>query len=106
MAGRLALALDMPDPAIERKQAIVVVNPASRNRRNHWIQGPLHEDPERWLEAAESRPGSWWLHWSTWLAQHGGIKVPARTRLGGERGTEIEPAPGRYVKENPDRTAR
>lgn len=83
-----------------------VVNPASRNRRNHWIQGQLHEDPERWLEAAESRPGSWWLHWSTWLAQHGGIKVPARTRLGGERGTEIEPAPGRYVKENPDRTAR
>ena len=76
-----------------------VVNPASRNRRNYWIGGALNDDPERWLQAAESRPGSWWPHWSAWLAQHGGTDVPARTRLGGERGKEIEPAPGRYVKE-------
>jgi polyhydroxyalkanoate synthase subunit PhaC len=78
-----------------------VVNPASRNRRNYWIGGALHDDPERWLEAAQSRPGSWWPHWSAWLAQHGGTYVAARTRLGGKRGKEIEPAPGRYVKEKP-----
>jgi polyhydroxyalkanoate synthase len=78
-----------------------VVNPASRNRRNYWIDGAWGEDPERWLEAAESRPGSWWRHWSAWLAQHGGIEVPSRTRLGGAAGKEIEPAPGRYVKEKP-----
>jgi polyhydroxyalkanoate synthase len=63
------------------------------------LSGLPGDNPDRWLETAESRPGSWWSHWSGWLAQHGGEKVPARSRLGGDRCTEIEPAPGRYVKE-------
>ena len=76
-----------------------VVNPASRNKRNYWINDALPQDPEHWLESATSHPGSWWADWSRWLAKHAGKRVPARSRLGGDRYNEIEPAPGRYVKE-------
>lgn len=76
-----------------------VINPASRNRRNYWVGGKLTKDAERWLQAARSQPGSWWTHWSAWLAQHGGQQVPARTVLGNSTYPEIEPAPGRYVRE-------
>ena len=76
-----------------------VINPASRNRRNYWLGGKPAKDPERWLKAAKSQPGSWWTHWSAWLSEHGGERVPARTSLGSAEHPEIEPAPGRYVKE-------
>lgn len=79
-----------------------VINPAARNRRNYWVSGDLPADPGQWLAAAAARPGSWWNHWSAWLASHGGGWVPARTMLGGDRHLEIEPAPGRYVRERVD----
>lgn len=78
-----------------------VINPAKRNRRNYWTGGKLVKDPERWLEKAESHPGSWWTHWSAWLARHGGARKSAPGRLGNGEYGEIEPAPGRYVKEKP-----
>ena len=53
----------------------------------------------RWLAAAASHPGSWWRHWSGWLAQFGDARVAARETLGRDAYREIEPAPGRYVKE-------
>lgn len=74
-----------------------VINPVSRNRRNYWLNSGFGGDPEQWLAQAESHPGSWWAHWSAWLARHGGRRVAARTALGGGRYAEIEPAPGRYV---------
>lgn len=76
-----------------------VVNPASRNRRNYWLNDELGADPEQWLAHAVSHPGSWWTHWSAWLAQHGGGRIAARDTLGGGHYPEIEPAPGRYVRE-------
>jgi polyhydroxyalkanoate synthase len=76
-----------------------VINPASRNRRHYWLGGKLTKDPDAWLQAAQSQPGSWWTHWSAWLAPRGGERVPARNLLGNETYPEIEPAPGRYVKE-------
>ncbi len=76
-----------------------VINPASRNRRNYWLDGKLVKDPERWLKAAQSHPGSWWTHWSAWLEQHAGERVAAPAAPGNAAYREIEPAPGRYVKE-------
>lgn len=76
-----------------------VINPASKNRRNYWLNPNLEEDPEHWLAAATPQPGSWWQHWANWLAGFGGAQVPARAGLGGGIRQEIEPAPGRYVKE-------
>jgi polyhydroxyalkanoate synthase len=76
-----------------------VINPASRDKRNYWTSGPAGADPDTWLAGATSHAGSWWKHWSAWLASHGGAQVAARAKLGGTRYTEIEAAPGRYVRE-------
>jgi polyhydroxyalkanoate synthase len=75
-----------------------VVNPAAGGRRNHWVGGERDGDAERWLASAESRPGSWWPHWSAWLAPRAGPRIPARPDLGSARYPVIEPAPGRYVR--------
>jgi polyhydroxyalkanoate synthase len=76
-----------------------VINPVSKNRRNFWLNPEREEDPEKWLAAATPQPGSWWRHWAGWLAPFGGVQVAARGQLGGKGYREIEPAPGRYVKE-------
>jgi polyhydroxyalkanoate synthase subunit PhaC len=75
------------------------INPASRNKRSFWIDGKLGEQAEQWLEFAREVPGSWWNDWSVWLQHHAGPLTPARAQLGGPRFSEIEAAPGRYVKE-------
>jgi polyhydroxyalkanoate synthase len=77
-----------------------VINPASKDRRSYWLNDHFGGDPEGWLSAAVPHPGSWWTHWSAWLETYGGGKVPARNNLGGGHYNEIEPAPGRYVREN------
>jgi polyhydroxyalkanoate synthase len=76
-----------------------VVNPPSKNRRNYWLNPDLPPNPDDWLAGAREHPGSWWSRWSGWLAGHGGASVPARATLGNARYPEIEPAPGRYVKQ-------
>ncbi len=75
-----------------------IVNPASKKKRSHWIDGKLAADPEEWLAAAKEEPGSWWRDWSSWLEAFGGGRVKARTRPGNTKFNPIEPAPGRYVK--------
>jgi polyhydroxyalkanoate synthase subunit PhaC len=76
-----------------------VINPASKNRRNFWLNAGLEQDGERWLATAAPVPGSWWKHWADWLGQYSGPEVEARSTPGGTACREIEPAPGRYVKE-------
>ncbi len=76
-----------------------VINPATKNRRHYWLNPEPEEDSERWLAGAVTHPGSWWPHWSAWLAGFGGRRVAARSALGGAEYREIEPAPGRYVRE-------
>ena len=78
-----------------------VINSARRNRRNYWTGGKLQKNPERWLESATSHPGRWWTHWSAWLARQAGARIPAPARTGNDEYRDIEPAPGRYVKEKP-----
>ena len=76
-----------------------VINPPAKKKRNFWTNETHDPDPERWLESAQSAPGSWWLAWSDWLAEHAGGEVPARKTLGNRKYKRIEAAPGRYVKE-------
>ena len=75
-----------------------VINPPAKGKRNHWV-GKLQPDPQRWLEGAQSVPGSWWPAWMAWLSDHGGVKVASPKKLGSREHPVIEPAPGRYVKE-------
>jgi polyhydroxyalkanoate synthase len=74
-----------------------VINPASKNRRNFWINGEQGQGSDHWLETAERVEGSWWPHWAEWLKRRAGKKVPAPETAGNDTYKEIEPAPGRYV---------
>ncbi|HUF20404.1 MAG TPA: class I poly(R)-hydroxyalkanoic acid synthase [Burkholderiales bacterium] len=76
-----------------------VVNPASLNRREFHTGGGPVRDPEQWLATAQRHPGSWWGHWSAWLAARSGEKKPSPSGSGSRKYPPIEPAPGRYVKE-------
>ena len=75
-----------------------VINPPAKKKRNYWVEGKAGPNAQRWLETAQSVPGSWWPAWSEWLAQHAGDELPARVKLGNRKHHAIEPAPGRYVK--------
>lgn len=79
-----------------------VINPASKNKRSYWINDKLGNDPQAWLDAATECPGSWWPEWATFLDEHGGKMVKAPTKLGALGYSELEPAPGRYVKVRAD----
>lgn len=75
-----------------------VINPPAKGKRNHWV-GKALAQPDAWLEAAQSVPGSWWPAWTEWLATHAGAQVLAPKKPGHREFPVIEPAPGRYVKE-------
>jgi polyhydroxyalkanoate synthase len=76
-----------------------VINPPAKNRRNHWVGSPPGQDADAWLAGATSVPGSWWPHWTEWLAQRSGPQVAAPRKLARAPHREREAAPGRYVKE-------
>ncbi len=76
-----------------------VINPASKNKRNHWVNADLRPSAEVWLAHAEPVAGSWWGDWLKWLADQAGDQRRAPARLGNAAFKPIEPAPGRYVRE-------
>ena len=79
------------------------MNPASKNKRNYWIDGKTGKGNDTWLESAKSVDGSWWNHWATWLKKQAGRGVPGRSKLGTTKYKAIEAAPGRYVMERCDK---
>jgi len=81
-----------------------VINPASKNKRNHWVAGAAGLDPDRWLQTARDVPGSWWPEWSNWLREQAGAEVPAPKTVGSRKHPPIEAAPGRYVKQKDSET--
>ncbi|MBO9535108.1 class I poly(R)-hydroxyalkanoic acid synthase [Herbaspirillum sp.] len=79
-----------------------VINPASKNKRNYWVNDKLEADPDAWFAKAKEHPGSWWTEWAAFLGKHGGRKVAAPKAAGSAKYRQIEPAPGRYVKVKAD----
>lgn len=76
-----------------------VINPATKNKRSHWVNDKLPADSADWFEGATEKPGSWWPEWSGWLATHAGKQVAAPKAYGNRVHKAIEPAPGRYVRQ-------
>lgn len=62
-------------------------------RAAHKTEGEAHVTAQDWFDREEPQDGSWWTHWSDWLAASSG--VPVDTRL--TAATSLGPAPGRYV---------
>lgn len=73
-----------------------VINPPAANKHGYWTSDETPGRAKEWLEGATKHDGSWWPHWTAWLAAHGsGSRVTARKIEGG-----IEAAPGSYAKAN------
>jgi len=76
-----------------------VINPPEKQRRSYWTGEAYPADPAAWLQAATEHPGSWWPRWIEWLdAFKGGVRRAPR-KAGNAAYRPIEPAPGRYVKQ-------
>jgi polyhydroxyalkanoate synthase len=73
-----------------------VINHPDANKYHYWVGKETPADPEKWLEAAEQKPGSWWPEWQKWVAAYGNGTVPAR-KPGDGKLKPIENAPGSYV---------
>ncbi|PQO23524.1 class I poly(R)-hydroxyalkanoic acid synthase [Rhodobacteraceae bacterium WD3A24] len=79
-----------------------IVNPPSRVKYGHSVSDqPLAGDPETWRAQATRHDGSWWPLWEAWLRRRSGRKVAARAP-GGPDHPVLAPAPGTYVRADPD----
>jgi polyhydroxyalkanoate synthase len=74
-----------------------VINPPAKAKYQFWTGGKPEGAFDDWVKSAHETPGSWWPHWSAWLATQSPDKVPPRVP-GGGRLNAIEDAPGSYVK--------
>jgi polyhydroxyalkanoate synthase len=74
-----------------------VINPASKNKRSHWVNDQVPPEADAWLAGAQEKPGSWWTEWAAFLAENGGKEVNAPRGYGSGKYKPVEAAPGRYV---------
>ncbi len=74
-----------------------IVNPPSKNKYGHYINGDLSLDAGDWMEGAEFHEGSWWPRWESWLRKRSGKKIAARAP-GDSTHPVLCDAPGTYVR--------
>lgn len=77
-----------------------LVNPPNNLKSRFFTNPKLGADPKAWLEGAQEHKGSWWVHWTDWLAKRSGAKRDAPARLGSDAHPPTTPAPGRYVHQS------
>jgi polyhydroxyalkanoate synthase len=85
-SGHIASMINPPDNPKARFQ----VAPAGQQPANP-------PDPRDWLRTAETVKGSWWPHYSAWLAERSGGEKDRPDALGDDGFEPMEPAPGLYV---------
>lgn len=74
-----------------------ILRPPSLPRTEHFLADDLPAHAEDWLAQARRQEGSWWPHWTGWLAPRSGRRVAARSALGSAAYPPLAPAPGSYV---------
>jgi polyhydroxyalkanoate synthase len=74
-----------------------LINPPGNPKAKFFVNAEMPAAPDDWLAAAQPRPDSWWNHWSRWLVERSGERVPAPQGLGSARHPATHAAPGRYV---------
>jgi polyhydroxyalkanoate synthase subunit PhaC len=74
-----------------------MVNPPTNQKATFQIAPENPADPGTWKASAETVSGSWWPHYSAWLARRSGPMRKARARLGRKGYEVLSAAPGTYV---------
>lgn len=74
-----------------------IVNPPSSPKAKFYLNPDLTKDADQWLAGATAQDGSWWTHWSEWVASHAGPEREPPSHLGSRAHPAGDPAPGRYV---------
>jgi polyhydroxyalkanoate synthase len=76
-----------------------ILRPPNLANSEYFVNDANPSDPDRWLQDAERRTGTWWVDWMHWLRQFSDGSCQAPTVLGCQEFPEMYPAPGTYVKE-------
>jgi len=74
-----------------------MVNPPGNPKATFQTAAANPPDPRDWLASATTASGSWWPHYSAWLAERSGGRRKARARLGRKGYEVLCAAPGTYV---------
>jgi polyhydroxyalkanoate synthase len=74
-----------------------IINPPGNPKATFRTADDTPADPDDWLAAATLRPGTWWSHYTDWLAERCGELKPAPQRLGNDMHRPLVDAPGTYV---------
>ncbi len=74
-----------------------MVNPPDNPKAKFRVNESNPEDPDKWLETASTKPGSWWEDFAAWLKERSGDEIDAPEQLGGGGLEPLAKAPGTYV---------
>jgi class II poly(R)-hydroxyalkanoic acid synthase len=74
-----------------------MVNPPDNPKATFRVADENPADPAIWLASATSVSGSWWPHYSAWLAERSGGTKKRRAKAGSKEFAVLCPAPGTYV---------
>ncbi|HSR86219.1 MAG TPA: alpha/beta fold hydrolase [Streptosporangiaceae bacterium] len=74
-----------------------MVNPPGNPKATFQTADDNPPDPREWLANAQTISGSWWPHYSDWLAARSGQDRKSRPRLGRKGYEVLAAAPGTYV---------
>ena len=74
-----------------------LINPPGNPKARFLTNDSAHATPDEFLAGAETRAGSWWPHWHTWLDVRGGERIAAPKTLGSHGRRPLGDAPGTYV---------
>jgi polyhydroxyalkanoate synthase len=74
-----------------------MVNPPGNPKANFQTAAGNPAEPREWLASARTESGSWWPHYSQWLAERSGSQRGSRETLGRKSYPVLATAPGTYV---------
>jgi polyhydroxyalkanoate synthase subunit PhaC len=76
-----------------------MVNPPDNPKATFQLAAENPADPGQWLASATSVAGSWWPHYSAWLAERSGGTKRSKVKPGSKEFRALAPAPGTYVQD-------
>lgn len=81
-----------------------LVNPPDNPKASYFVnEDEMPADCEDWYANAVERQGTWWDYWLEWIKPRSGEQRNAPRRLGNKTYPPLEPAPGTYVFEQPNK---